>query len=105
MSRDSGKDILEAYISTIRRNYGDGDSNVRSAIRKEGNTYVIDTICDSDGERIYGVRANLKQRSQEVIVKGIGALLDGLGKNGNPGTLTDTIERRRKFLVDKSVAA
>ena len=75
---------------------------LRSAIRKEGNVYVIDTICDTEDERIYGVRANLKQRRQEVIVKGICALLDDLDEKGNAGALAESIQRRKEFLAQIS---
>lgn len=97
---------LEAYFPGGFKEYNLQDElALRSAIRKEGNVYVIDTICDSNGERIYGVRANLKQRGQRAIVKGIGLLLDNVAQKGNPGTLADAIERRKAFLAEKSMSA
>lgn len=89
---------IEAFFPNgLQKKYSGEEVTLRSAIRKEGNVYVIDTLCQSGNDRIYGARANLKQRRQGVIVKGIGALLDHIDGLGNHGSLTETIKRRREF--------
>ena len=97
-------DSLEAYFhSGFISSDIPGELVLRSAIRKEGNVYFIDTICQQGDERLYGVRASLKQRRQDVIVKGIANLLEGVENGGNPGTLSDAIQRRRTLLGQPEV--
>ncbi len=104
LEADEGKrtlptyDSLEFYLPGGMRTFEPrSELLLRSSIRRKGKVYIVDTTCyDYDG-MLYGIRANLRQRKQEVIVKVIGRLLDQIETSGDPGNLAQAIEKRREL--------
>lgn len=66
---------------------------MRSAIKRNGPAFVVDTICYDGEDVLYGMRSVLGQRKTKALVKAIEDTLQKIETSGNQGTLEETLTR------------